>query len=165
MLQDNSRTYTVPNVELHWAKLDPENPVKPFEAVQWEAQIHTADKAVADEWSKNYLNVKEKDGSYYVQLVRNAFKRDGKPNNPVGVVGRRLEPIDPNTIGNGSIANVKIYQFNYQMNGGGVGSRLSNIQIVDLKEYTPNTAGGFEAIDAPSDEEFAVVEDSTAPMF
>ena len=51
------------------------------------------------------------------------------------------------------------------MNGGGVGSRLSNIQIVDLKEYTPNTAGGFEALDAPSDEEFAVVEDSTAPMF
>lgn len=165
MLKDKTRTYTVSNVELHWAKLDPENPVKPFDDIQWEAQIHTTDKAVADEWSKNYLTVKEKDGTYMVQLKRNAFKSDGKPNNPVGVVGRRLEPIDPNTIGNGSIANVKIYQFNYSQSGGGVGSRLSNIQIVDLKEYTPNTSGGFEAIDAPSDEEFAVVEDSTAPMF
>lgn len=165
MLQDKTRIYDLPNVELHWAKLDPENPVKPFEDIQWEAQIHTTDKAVADEWAKNYLPVKERDGVYVAQLKRNAFKRDGTPNTPVSVVGRRLEPVNPNTIGNGSVANLKVYQFNYPQNGGGVGSRLSGVQIVNLKEYTPNTSGGFEAIDAPSDEEFAVVEDSTAPMF
>ena len=45
------RNYMVSNVELNWARLD--QPVSPFGAAQWELQIATTDKAVADDLKAN----------------------------------------------------------------------------------------------------------------
>ena len=50
------RNYRIDNVELNWAKLT--KPVSPFGVMQYELQIATTDKTVADEWSANHLNVK-----------------------------------------------------------------------------------------------------------
>ena len=51
------RNYRIDNVEINWAKLA--KPVNPFGTEQWEVQIATTDKAVADEWKANHLTVKQ----------------------------------------------------------------------------------------------------------
>ena len=50
------RNYRIDNVELNYAKLDA--PVSPFGTPQYELQIATTDKTVADEWKANHLPVK-----------------------------------------------------------------------------------------------------------
>ena len=52
-----ARNYRIDNVELNWAKLA--KPVNPFGTEQWELQIATTDKAIADSWSQNHLTVKQ----------------------------------------------------------------------------------------------------------
>ena len=59
------RNFLVSNVELNWARLD--QPVSPFGAPQWELQIATTDKAVADDLKANHMNVKERDGKFYIR--------------------------------------------------------------------------------------------------
>ena len=49
------RNYRIDDVELNWAKLT--KPVSPFGQPQYELQIATTDKAVADEWKTNHLTV------------------------------------------------------------------------------------------------------------
>ncbi|MAJ23771.1 MAG: hypothetical protein CMI75_08355, partial [Candidatus Pelagibacter sp.] len=75
------RNYRIDNVEINWAKLA--KTVNPFGTEQWEAQIATTDKTIADEWKANYLNVKQdpKDANKFtVSLKRKAFKNDGTSN-------------------------------------------------------------------------------------
>jgi hypothetical protein len=65
-------------------------------------------------------------------------KRNGEAQNPVTLVGGDLSAIDPNTLGNGSIGNVRLYQYDYDVNGKkGIASMLMAVQITTLKEYTP----------------------------
>ena len=65
---------------------DRDRPVSPFGAAQWELQIATSDKAVADDLKANHMNVKERDGKFVVALKRKAVKADGSPMDPVRVV-------------------------------------------------------------------------------
>ena len=149
------RDYRIDNVELNWAKLAA--PVQPFKddpKTQWELQVATTDKAVADEWSKNYLNVKGLDSAgkaetneafngtvvkYAANLKRKAIKADGNPNVPVKVVDIAAQPITNGAltkIGNGSIGSVIIYQHIYEYMGkSGVSNHLTAVQITKLKEY------------------------------
>tara|TARA_R100001460_G_scaffold33315_2_gene65226 strand:+ start:1563 stop:2051 length:489 start_codon:yes stop_codon:yes gene_type:complete len=145
-----ARNYRIDNVEINWAKLA--KPVNPFGTEQWEIQIATTDKAIADQWSEDHFNVKtdKNDPSKFtVSLKRKAYKADGSSNGPVRVVGKDTQALaDPSVIGNGSIGNVIVYQYPYSTAGReGIASSLTAVQIVSLNEYTP--AVDFEPIVEP----------------
>ena len=132
------------NVELFFAKLDESKPNARFDANNptWEVQIRTRDKKQAKEWKDLNVNVKTDDDDngvfYKATLKKKTKKANGEPQNPVNLVGGDLSPIDPNTLGNGSIGNVRIYQYNYEVGGRkGVASMLMAVQVTTLKEYTP----------------------------
>ena len=139
------------NAELFWAKLDPASPVNPFNAPQphWEVQIRTRSKDEAKTWKENELNVTPKeddDGLYYqVNLKAKAAMRDGTPRKPPAIVDGQLMPLDGTIIGNGSIGNVQIDQYEYTMNGKtGTGSSIKGIQVTRLVEYKSKAGLSFE---------------------
>jgi len=143
------------NVELFFAKLDPAKPNAMFDKANptWEVQIRTRDKAKAKMWKELKLNVKTDDDDqgvfYKVTLKKKSKKASGEPQNPVNLVAGDLSPIDPNTLGNGSIGNVRIYQYDYDVAGRqGTASMLMAVQVTTLKEYTPK----------PREDDFAIEE-------
>lgn len=148
---DAPRNHKILDVELNWAKLN--TPTSPFGTPQYELQIATTDKAVAEDLKANYFNVKEKDGKFVVSLKRKAQKADGSDNGAPRVVDAKLAPFTGN-IGNGSRGNVIVWQYPYEAMGRkGVASSLTAVQIVDLVEYTGGSSVDFEAIDTASAEE------------
>jgi len=143
------------NVELFFAKLDPNKPNATFDANNptWELQIRTRDKKQAKEWKELNLNVKpdeDDQGMFYkANLKKKTKKANGDPQNPVSLVGGDLSPIDPNILGNGSIGNVRVYQYEYNVGGRkGIASMLMAVQVTTLKEYTPK----------PREDDFEMVE-------
>ena len=129
------RNYRINDVELNWAKLT--KPVSPFGQPQYELQIATTDKAVADEWKTNHLTVKDKDGKYSVSLKRKALKADGSENGAPKVVDKDAKPVNASSLGNESRGNVIVYQMYYKTAGReGIASSLTAIQVTDFKEYT-----------------------------
>ena len=149
-----ARNYRIDNVELNWAKLA--KPVNPFGTEQWELQIATTDKAVADNWAANHLTVKQDkmDASKFtVSLKRKAVKADGSANGPVRVVDAQAQPFaDVSTIGNGSIGNVVIYQYPYETAGrSGIAGSLTAVQIIKLKEYSGAVMFEPVAVDTPAE--------------
>jgi len=132
------------NVELWFCKLNPKYPNDHFdkENPTWEVQIRTRDKKQAKEWKDLKLGVKpaeDDDGVFYkVNLKKRSKKKDGEPQNPVKVVSGSLEDLDPAIIGNGSIGNVRIFQYDYNVGGReGVASMLMAVQVTTLNEYRP----------------------------
>jgi len=146
-----NNTVILSNVELFFAKLDPANPNSRFdkENPTWEVQIRTKDKAIAKEWKAKNLRVtpdENDDGVFYrANLKKKSKKRDGSDMAPVNVVAGDLSPIDPATVGNGSIANLSVFQYDYNMAGKeGIASMLMGVQITTLNEYKPRpNQGGF----------------------
>ena len=59
---DKPRNLLISDVTLNWARLD--TPTNPFGTEIYELQIATSDKAVADQWTADFLNVKERDGMF-----------------------------------------------------------------------------------------------------
>jgi len=132
------------DVELFFAKLNPEKPNDRFDQANptWEVQIRTRDKKKAKEWKDNNINVKpdeDEEGIFYKATLKKRSKRaDGKPQNPVSLVTGDLTPLDHSILGNGSIGNVRIYQYPYEVAGRrGIASMLMAIQVTTLKEYQP----------------------------
>lgn len=146
-----NQTVIISNAELFFAKLEPTKPNASFnrDNPTWEVQIRTRDKATAKGWKDMNLRVQPKEddeGIYYAaNLKKKSKKRDGSDMAPVNVVAGDLSPIDPATIGNGSIGNLSVYQYEYNVNGSkGIASMLMGVQITTLNEYTPRpAAGGF----------------------
>lgn len=143
------------NVELFFAKLDPNKPNARFDANNptWEVQIRTRDKDQAKEWKEKNINVKTDDDDkgvfYKATLKKKTRKASGDPQNPVVLVGGDLTPIDPNILGNGSIGNVRVYQYDYEVGGRkGIASMLMSIQVSTLREYTPK----------PREDDFEIIE-------
>jgi len=162
------------NAEIWFAKLDPKRPNNKFNKTNptWECQIRTTDKSVKKEWEAMNLPVKaivpdEGETYFRVNLRKKSIKVDKEPASPVTVVNGSLEEIDPNTIGNGSIGNIRIFQYDYTKKDGspGVVSVLMGVQITKHLVYKPKPRGDefsmaeFETIDADdaddSDENFA----------
>ena len=147
------------NVEVFWAKLDPSQPDMGFsgDKPQWNMQLRTRSKEQSQEWKKLGLNPKvedDEDGIFYkVNVRKDAKKKDGTDQKPVPVVGPDLMPIeDVTSIGNGTMANVKLRSFEWKFQGKeGVGVRLDAVQVVKLVEYKAKGNDlGFEALeDAP----------------
>ena len=149
-----ARNYRIDNVELNWAKLA--RPVNPFGTEQWELQIATKDKAIAENWAANHFTVKNDKvdpEKFTVSLKRKAVKADGSANGPVKVVDAQAQPFaDVSTIGNGSTGNVVVYQYAYETAGrSGIASSLTAIQVLDLKEYSGAVMFEPVAVDAPAE--------------
>lgn len=146
------------NVELHWARLDPNSPDMGFsgDKPQWNVQLRTRSKEQCEEWKKLGMNPQvndDDDGIFYrVSLRKDALSKDGSANKPVPVVGADVMPLDDVTkIGNGTIANVKVRNFEWKFQGKeGIGFRLEAIQVVKLIEYAGKSEGiGFETLETP----------------
>jgi hypothetical protein len=143
----------------------------------WETQIRTTSKDVAKQWKEMDLNVralsrnaKDDDGNvmtddlgetlrepivddngnpyYGVTVRKKTHKFDGSKQNPVNVVGGDLSPVDPATIGNGSVGNLSVFQYPYEYKGKkGISSMLMAIQVTELNEYKPRPQnGGFSPV-------------------
>ena len=135
------------NCLIYYARLDPKRPNVRFdpENPTWELQIRTYDRDQATEWEEKKLLVKPvipKDGDPYfrVNLKRNAFRKDnGEPSTPVEVFDGNLKPLDPRTIGYGSVGNIRVTQYEYRRKDGSVGvvSVLVEVQITKLIKYVP----------------------------
>lgn len=149
MTLETPRNLLIENVELNWAKLD--TPVNPFGTEQFELQIATTDAAVADQWKKDFLNVKEdkkNPGKFIAALRRKAKRADGSDNGKVRVVDGNKAPFENvRSIGNGSIGNVIIWQAPFDTMGRkGVSSSLTAVQITTLEEFTPSGGVDFDVV-------------------
>ena len=150
------RNFKISDVTINYPKL--ERPVNPFGTEQYELQIATADETKVQELEANYINFRRKDGKlvqddkgmFTASLKRKANKADGTPNGKVRVVKADLSPMESlTTIGNGSVANVIVFQYPYDTMGRkGVGSSLTAIQITDHIVYAPTGGVDFEAVES-----------------
>lgn len=136
----------IKNAELWFAKLDPKRPSAKFNKKNptWELQIRTQDKAVKKAWEELGLAVKavvpDEGAPYFrVNLRKKSIKEDGDAASPIKVVNGHLEDVDPNSIGNGSVGNVRIFQYEYPKEGGGKGiaSVLMGVQVTKHVVYKP----------------------------
>ena len=151
---NEKRTVILKDVELHWAKLD--KPVDPFKTGErlWEVQIRTADEVIAKQWAKEYyINAKKDDeGFWKANVKRKELNGKGETNKAPDVLGRSNQPISASNIGNGSIGDLKLFQYPYDVAGRkGVASMLSAVRITDLKEYAPTSDVDFDVIDTPAE--------------
>ena len=160
---NEKRTVIIRDAEMHWAKLS--KPVEPFGTLQWELQIRTRDKETAKDWKDNfYLTVKQEDdddGVYWkANLKRKAIKKDGERNTPPDVLDGAKQPVDGSTIGNGSLGNVMLFQYPYDVGGRkGVSSILSKVQVTDHKVYQPDSGTDFDIVGDPPEGEGQGSED------
>lgn len=132
------------NCELWFAKVDPKRPNARFNKKNptWELQLRTTSKEKKKEWEDHKLPVKPiipDDGPSYfrVNLKKKSFKNDGTPSSFVKVIDKKMNEMDPNSIGNGSIGNVRIFQYEFPKEGGGTGvaTVLMGIQVTKHIKY------------------------------
>ena len=143
------------NVEIHYIHLDPKRPNATFNKANptWEIQIRTRDKAQKKEWEAMGIRVKieEPDDAplfYKANLNKKSFtqqKSEANPNpemaDPVTVVDGKRNPIDPNTIGNGSIANIRVFQRDHYSDPDKKVCILMGVQVTKLVKYVPKPRG------------------------
>ena len=146
----------ISNAPVFFARLHPAHPNPTFnpERPTWELQIRTYDAKQAAEWTKAGLGVKNimpEEGEPYwrVNLRKHSIKSDGTPADPVRVVDGKLRPISPEVgIGNESVANIRIYQYEYEdkvSKKKKMGNVLMAVQLTRLIPYVPK----------PRDDDFA----------
>lgn len=126
------------NVSLWFPKLDPKRPNKRFtpDNPTWDLQIRTENKEVKKEWEAMGLSVKavvpdEGNPYFRVNLKKKTIKADGTLAGPVEVFDGAKNPINPNTIGNGSVGNVRVFQYEYPKADGtkGLAPVLMAVQV------------------------------------
>ena len=148
------------NVSISWVKFDPMNPDMGFDkkSAQYSCTVSTTSKTEAQLWKEASINVKpvEENGTvtYKTTLKKKIFlDADGKNSTkPPAVVDKQLQPIDPSSIGNGSVGNVQVRLKPYEYMGKtGISTQLLALQVTDLKEYQGGESLAFEAIDSDKD--------------
>ena len=158
------------DVEVYYVKCDPKRPNAQFSKKnpRWECQIITSDPAKKEEWAGHGLKPKlmvykegdPKEGEpilssegkkqWKLSLSKNSLKdEDGEmvPAKPVDVVDGNRDPVDPNTIGNGSVCNVRVYLYEYDSTKKPgtkeTGHILMGIQVTTHLVYTPKPKEEF----------------------
>ncbi|RLB64616.1 MAG: hypothetical protein DRH08_09245 [Deltaproteobacteria bacterium] len=138
---------------LFFVKLDPKRPALNYneDGYEWQLQVRTTDKKAAKRWKEEFhLNMKfdqedTKTGDTYhgARLSRRAYTIEGgkdtmfEPPGCMKVEGQLAIPLDANTIGNNSVADVMIQLRSYKFKKKeGVTADLLGILVRDLKEYT-----------------------------
>lgn len=149
------------NQEVWYVKCDPARPDKGIGTPEqpakksWNIQLRTSSKDVRKEWldlglkPKTVRAIKDDEESpilYYTTNVRkSAEPREGKPLTPVSVVNGKQQPVDPNTIGNGSICNLNLFKREYKLaNVAKVQYILMGIQVVLHKVYVSRPMETFD---------------------
>jgi hypothetical protein len=140
------------NCAVYFVRCNKDFPSKTFneENPTWEVQIRTTDKKQKKEWEDLNLAVKsvipdEGDPFWRVSLRKKSLKKDKNtgdmvPTMPPACVDGNLDPVDPDTIGHGSIANVEIFQYEYTKKGStekAVGTVLRGMQVTTHVVYKP----------------------------
>ena len=148
----------IENCELFYTRLDPKRPndywskkeKDPLKAIPtWEVQIRTSDRDVMQYWKSCGLNPKAKvpeDGSdvyFAVSLKKKAWYFERETNKkvemtPPQVVDFDMNEVDPNTISNGSIANIRVVQRTRP--DGTVMNFLEGVQLIKHIEYVPTAS-------------------------
>ena len=176
------------NCEIWYVKANPKRPNKKMnpENPTWEVQCRTTEPAQREEWvelgfrpklmqyksgdneGENILHANGKK-QWRINITKHLYKRDGSNSSPVKVVNGQLDDIDPDTIGNGSIANIRVFQYKYQKKGSseeGIASVLMSIQVTKHIIYKPkHNSEDFEMTETevvqPPEED----EDDNLPAF
>lgn len=153
------------DVQIYYVKCDPKRPNPKYNKTNptWEVQLRTSEKAVKAEWEKLGLQPKPvmpDDGDPYwrLNLRKKSIKLDKTPAGPVVVVDGQMNPMDPNTIGNGSVANVRVFQYEFTRGDGsrGIAAVLMGIQVTKYIKYEGSRGGNEDFEDVGATE---VVED------
>jgi len=154
----------IKDAEIWYIKLDPKRPNSTFDAENptWEIQIRTRNPETAAIWRASNLNVKDVIPTeagvppyHRVNLKKKIKKKDGTPAKTVACLNGHLEALDPNTVGNGSVANVRIFQREYKKVGeshDSIANMLMSVQVTTHLVYTPK----FDPAD-----DFAMTETET----
>lgn len=158
------------NCEVHYVKCNPERPNAQMdkESPTWEVQLRTTNPEQKKEWETTGLRVKlivGKEGEpnegeailtekgekqWKANVKKRSKKKDGSASDPVAVINGALTPIDPDTIGNGSIANIRVFQRDYTAANGDkkVACVLMGIQVTRHLVYKARDRNDdFEASD------------------
>jgi hypothetical protein len=130
----------IQNCEIWFLRANPKRPNARFNKTNptWECQVRTRDKSVKKKWDELHLNPKsiipedETPPYYQINLRKKSIKKDGTPASPVAVFSGNLTPIDPDTVGNGSIAHVRVFQYEYPKADGSKGTAtvMMGLQII-----------------------------------
>ena len=142
------------NAEVRWVKCDPKNPVRNYneDGYEWSLMLLTNDPATAKSWAdEHHLTVKRKkpkegekatgDEPFVTYLRKLAYRDDeGKDacRPAPSCVAADLSPLNPNIVGNGSLANIQVRyrEWSYKKKSG-VTADLIGIQVIDLHPYVP----------------------------
>jgi hypothetical protein len=160
----------IKDVEVRFAQLNPERPsTKIKKTGRWSVQVFTRDKKKAQELRDMSIKVKMQEDDvgvfYTANIARNAVKADGTKSDPPKVVNGNLVAIDPNSIGNGSICSLRVFQYEYTFEGTkGIATSLMAVQVTKHIVYRPK-AGDFEEFDSVDTEVIdpSELDDSEAP--
>lgn len=156
------------NVEMWWVRCNPKRPNDQHDKQNpsWEVQIRTNDPAKKDELLAQNVRLKldkypeghaqegeirlDENGQklWKLTLRKKSLKSKlvggqtvlGEPNKVPEVIGGDLAPIDPDTVANGSIGNIRVHQYPGKPNPDGsekISSMLMAIQVVKHIVYTP----------------------------
>lgn len=146
------QTIILSNCELWYTRLDPRFPNDYHDKTNpmWEVKARTRSKAQKAEWEAAGLRVRamipdNEEPFFQIQICRRKFKADGSERNAPEVVDGNLNPVEPMTIGNKSIANLKVFQ--YEGPKGKLVSMLNGVQLTTHVVYTPNETASFEKTD------------------
>lgn len=143
------------NIEGWWFKLNPEKPDKyDPKKPNWNFQARTTSKEQRAEWLAHNCKVKavredpEDEESkilyYKTSFSKRLTNKEGKALPPVSIISSKGD-IDPDTLGNGSIVNIRIFEYDYVFEGKeGKSNMLQSIQLVKHVLYTPEPGEDFE---------------------
>jgi len=136
------------NCEIWYPHLDPARPNGRFDKKrpQWDIQMRTRSKEQKAEWQAAGLNVKPKEDEetgklfYTTNLRRRSVKSDGTEATCPDLIDGKMNAVDPRTVGNGSIANVRIFQYEPPQtddNSAKIGNVLMGVQLTTHIMYEP----------------------------
>jgi hypothetical protein len=106
------------NCELWYPRLHPKYPNAKYnkDNPTWEVQIRTRSKVQKKEWLEQNLRVvdivpEEGEPYFLVRLKKRTKNKKGELTKPPEVVNGARQPIEPMSIANGSVGNVRIFQY------------------------------------------------------
>lgn len=136
------RTTIIKNVKLFWARLD--EPTAPFGTPLYDVQLRGT-KPQRKTMQSLGLKMRMEDGVEVTNVTRKATNAKGD-SITIPVVDKELNPVDPKAIGNGTVANVKLFTYPYKTSDGREGEKtiLMAIQVVDLVEFDATATGGID---------------------
>lgn len=142
----------IKNVKIFYAKLDPKRPNAKLnkDNPTWELQCRTNSVDQKKEWESLGMKVRllvGKEGSenegepildeegkkqWRLNLKKRSLNKKREPQSPVEVLDGKNKPVDPRSVGDGSIANIRIMQYEYKKADDtiGIAPVLMAIQLV-----------------------------------